>query len=165
MFQVQLHNLKGLRSSVFSHKLAESQMLKKCNVKEEEEEVEMWWEKGAGVEGGAEGQRGRARIDHPPGVMDSAISGSGQRRREESDFCFSKSWWMRPSKGGQCPEPSTWWTVVSDGEKLKEKREVRGWREDKSFLQRAGGRECTKGWGVRDKGHQGKCKWGGRGGF
>lgn len=38
-----------------------------------------------------EGQRGRARIDHPPGVMDSAISGSGQRRREESDFCFSKS--------------------------------------------------------------------------
>lgn len=32
---------------------------------------------------------GRARIDHPPGVMDSAISGSGQRRREGSDLCFS----------------------------------------------------------------------------
>ncbi len=32
-----------------------------------------------------------AHIDHPPGVMDSAISGSGQRRRGENDFCFSKS--------------------------------------------------------------------------
>jgi len=41
--------------------------------------------------GEKEGQRGRARIDHPPGVMDSAISGSGQWRRGESDFCFSKS--------------------------------------------------------------------------
>lgn len=40
--------------------------------------------------GGRE-QRGRARIDHPPGVMDSAISGSGQRRRGVSDFCFSMS--------------------------------------------------------------------------
>lgn len=38
-----------------------------------------------------EGQRGRACIDHLPGVMDSAISGSGQRRRGVSDFCFSKS--------------------------------------------------------------------------
>lgn len=38
-----------------------------------------------------EEQRGRAHIDHLPGVMDSAISGSGQRRRGESDFCFSKS--------------------------------------------------------------------------
>lgn len=42
-------------------------------------------------QGVREGQRGRACIDHPPGVMDSAISGSGQRRKEESDFCFSKS--------------------------------------------------------------------------
>lgn len=32
---------------------------------------------------------GGAGIDHPPGVMDSAISGSGQRRGEESDLCFS----------------------------------------------------------------------------
>ena len=58
-----------------------------CGVKEEEEEE-------GDVVGGRkeqEGQRGRAGIDHPPGVMDSAISGSGQRRRGESDFCFSKS--------------------------------------------------------------------------
>lgn len=43
--------------------------------------------------GGVQGWGGRvgARIDLPPGVMDSAISGSGRRRREESDFCFSKS--------------------------------------------------------------------------
>lgn len=42
---------------------------------------------------GVQGWGGRvgARIDLPPGVMDSAISGSGRRRREESDFCFSKS--------------------------------------------------------------------------
>lgn len=37
-----------------------------------------------------ETSEGGARIDHPPGVMDSAISGSGQRRREESDLCFSE---------------------------------------------------------------------------
>lgn len=47
---------------------------------------------------GGEGKQGRegrgvvgTGIDLPPGVMDSAISGSGRRRREESDFCFSKS--------------------------------------------------------------------------
>lgn len=56
-----------------------------CAVKEEEGEVVRV--RGAG---GRE-QRGRARIDHLPGVMDSAISGSGQRRRGVSDFCFSKS--------------------------------------------------------------------------
>lgn len=44
-----------------------------------------------GGERGGREQRGRARIDLPPGVMDSAISGSGQWRREESDFSFSKS--------------------------------------------------------------------------
>lgn len=81
---------------------------------------------GRGAEGRRGGQRGRARIDHPPGVMDSAISGSGQRRRGESDFCFSKSWWMGVSEGGRRPEASAWWTAVSGGEKLKEKGEVRG---------------------------------------
>lgn len=35
-------------------------------------------------------RRGRAGIDHVPGVMDRAISGRSQWRREESDFCFSK---------------------------------------------------------------------------
>ena len=44
------------------------------------------------MRGGGGGGRGEGvGIDHPPGVMDSAISGSGQRRRGESDFCFSKS--------------------------------------------------------------------------
>lgn len=43
-----------------------------------------------GGEGGR-GREGRASIDHPPGVMDSAISGSGQRRRGESDLCFSEA--------------------------------------------------------------------------
>lgn len=33
---------------------------------------------------------GGARIDHPPGVMDGPISGSGQRRREEGDLRFSE---------------------------------------------------------------------------
>lgn len=49
--------------------------------------------KSAEEEEGEEGEAaGRACIDHLPGVMDSAISGSGQRRREErSDFSFSKS--------------------------------------------------------------------------
>lgn len=58
----------------------------------------MWWERGTEGEEGRV-QRGRASIDHLPGVMDSAISGSGQRRRGESDFCFSKSWWMKASGG------------------------------------------------------------------
>lgn len=48
---------------------------------EEEEDLDAAGETNAGV--------GRAGIDHPPGVMDSAISGSGQRRGEESDLCFS----------------------------------------------------------------------------
>lgn len=42
---------------------------------------------------------------------------------------------------------------MSGGEKLKEKREARGWRRDKSFIQRGG----TEGWGG-DKRHEGKCK-------
>lgn len=70
----------GLSSTVdrlFSH------MMPAYAVKEtveEEEDLDAAGETNAG---------GRAGIDHPPGVMDSAISGSGQRRGEESDLCFS----------------------------------------------------------------------------
>lgn len=47
--------------------------------------------RGGNVERKEQGGEGRARIDHLPRVMDGAISGSGQRRRGESDFCFSTS--------------------------------------------------------------------------
>lgn len=51
---------------------------------------------GKGKQGREGGRRevggvGGSGIDLPPGVMDGAISGSGRRRREESDFCFSTS--------------------------------------------------------------------------
>lgn len=148
-------SLKGLTSSVLSHKTGLQRARRERNT---------MWSKGGGGGGRGDcgkrkeqrvreggGQRGKARIDHPPGVMDSAISGSGQRRRGESDFCFSKSWWMRASGG----RPASKARHMMDC--CVSRREIEGeerWgkrREDKrvkSGMERAGG----------DRGHQGKCK-------
>lgn len=82
LFQVSAS--AGLASTAdrpFSHMMSAYVRPAAKETVEEEEDLDAAGETNA--EGGGVG------IDHPPGVMDSAISGSGQRRGEESDLCFS----------------------------------------------------------------------------
>lgn len=67
--------LKGLTGLVFSHKPRRQSAIRE---KKSTPEWRRWSQGNEGGERGEGSREGRARIDLPPGVMDSAISGSGQ---------------------------------------------------------------------------------------